>query len=279
MDAEAALAFEKSMPGDWRKEMRESRLQGLAGVHPLEAARQTKPNDKERTRVVMTAAREAPMKEVIEVLVQYSADLEAAEMESAMMALNKRDPAALKRLLEARGDPHLSETLAKISTRPDPPETTGRSLCEVLAAARLDPKSNSKAIGSAIMETAVQDPDAAISAWAGLKGKNLSPGDTVMLLMTLARHHPAKALAFSEEHLPSGSASAVNVWLETDAPRALRAILELPYSSVFRQQVVEELKGNGRSRGMPLLRVPHEDLLLAAQERPTEMLRQILPDN
>ena len=72
--------------------------------------------------------------------------------------------------------------------------------------------------------------------------------------------------------MPGSSTFAVNVWL------VLRAILELPYSSVFRQEVVEELKGNGRMHGMPLLRVPREDLLLAAQELPQELFRQILPD-
>ena len=277
-DAAAALAFEKSMPGDWRKELRSARLQGLAGVDPLDAVRQTRPNDRERVDVVMAGAREAPTKEVVEVLIQYSGDLEAAEMESALTALNKRDPAALKLLLETRGDSHLTETLAKISARPDPPDFTGRLLSEVLAAAKLNPKTNSQAVCSAMMNTAVQDADTAISAWAGLEDKNLRADASVMLFTTLARHHPAKALAFSEENMPGSSASAVNVWMETDATGALQAILELPYSSVFRQEVVEELKGNSRTRGMPLLRVPREDLLLAAQELPQELFRQILPD-
>ena len=278
MDAEAALAFEKTMPGDWRKALREARLQGLARVHPLEAVRHTKPNDQERGRVVMTSARKAPLQEVIDVLIQYGGEFEPRAVEEALIALKKRDPVALIRLLEAQGDPHLAETLAKLSAVPDPPDFTGRPLSEVLAAAKLNPKTHIQAVSSAIMQTAVQDADAAISAWLGLEDKDLRMNAVSGLSQILGQHHPAKALAFSEAHTPGSTKYVMNVWLETDAPGALKAIMELPYSSVFRQEVVEELKSNAQLERRQF-RVPREDLLLAAQELPPELLRQLQPDN
>lgn len=272
---DAAGTFVQSMPADWRKALRDSCLLGLAAVHPLEAARQLWKDGGRLRELGMTAARHGPIGEVVQLLVEYGEDIGD---EAALLLLHARDPAGLRKLVEDQADEGLAERLAWLTAHPDPPQSAGRPLSEMLAAAVQHLDTGIDGAVSALQQSALQDPAGAINAWAALEDGRLKDRIGEGLLRSLAMHHPAEALAWSEEHSPRSSGDAVRDWLSFDAPAALRAILELPYSSVFRQKAVEELKGQGRLRILSGWNLQREDLLSAAQELPPELLRQIMPE-
>jgi hypothetical protein len=277
-DPDAASAFLQSMPGDWRKSLRESCLQGLAATHPLEAARELWKGGTDPRHLAVAATRHGPIEETVQMLAQYREDLGGMEVEAALAVLHARDPASLRKLVEAQGDEKLTAQHARVAARPDPYQHAGRPLSEMLGAAARQPETGTEGAVRAMEQSALHDPAAAIKAWTALEDGALKKKTGEGLLRSLAMHHPAEALAWSEEHAPQASSVAVRDWLSSDAPAALRAILELPYSSVFRQNAVEELKVDGRIRYLMGWDLQREDLLMAAQELPPNLLRQVVPD-
>lgn len=268
-----ARAFTNDMPGDWRRDLREALLRGMAISEPLKAARESGTSERFQTQLAHVAARRGPMDQAVRMIEEFVDSDFTPTIESLLSQLHARDPEKTRQLVEATGDEKLSKALAGIAARtPDEPEnavspTILLSAPEGVATARLEEAARTFAL------TALQDPAAAKSAWAALPDGKWKEAAAVHLAATLAEKDPTGGLLWAEENSPLSSVFAFRVHAGADLPGALRAALSLPESSMLRANVIKDAKQEQSFMSVAGVTGRQEDLLAAVSGLPENLQR------
>ena len=272
-DAASARNFLRSMPAEWRANLSGSLRHGLAAARPREALAGILPESDKLSLLMETVAREGPCPEALEVLLERRADLSDYAFGDALRSLFSRDAEETRRQIAALGDESLTRTLAGISEKdeaaPQPQPVDDRSLPELLA----DPAAQSRA-GEALALAAVQSPDAAFKAWSEMEEGPAKIAFQSHLLSTLAYQDPEAVFAFAQDLPVAMSGRCLGGWLAVDAPAALKAVLGLPFENELRQKLVDVMRG-GWSDRILVGDLSRQDLLIAAQELPPELLKEV----